>query len=427
MSNYPHDWQVETLGELVKKNRPIGYGVVQTGPSVTDGVPCVRVVDLTNGNLSPENMITTSQEISHAYKRTILQSDDLMMALRGEIGFVVKVPPQLVGANLTRGVALISPDHERVAADYLVQALKSDFVREEIMSQVNGSALQEIPIGGLKKVHVPLPPLPEQRAIAAILSTWDEAITLTEALIEALQHRKQALMQSLLTGEVRFQEFVKTGDYKQTELGVIPEDWSVTSIDNISSQVTNGFVGTASPFHTDDTSQVIYLQGYNVRQNKIDLYNVTYVTEEFSQKQAKSILRLGDILTVQSGHIGTTAVVPPELYGANCHALIITRLLLDKADPNFVAYYLNSVLSTRLKALHVGSSILHINTSELKEFLIPSPSLDEQSVIADILSVCDEAITYTEGLVEALQTQKRALMQQLLTGAIRVQTGLENE
>ncbi|MBK8028801.1 MAG: restriction endonuclease subunit S [Chloroflexi bacterium] len=159
------------------------------------------MVDLTSGNLSPENMITTSQEISQSYRRTILQQDDLMIALRGEIGFVAKVPPALVGANLTRGVALIAPDRSKALPDFLVQAIRSDLVRDEILNQVNGSALKEIPISGLRKVLVPIPPLPEQRAIAAILSTWDEAITLTAKLIDVLKRRKAALMQLLIRGD----------------------------------------------------------------------------------------------------------------------------------------------------------------------------------------------------------------------------------
>jgi type I restriction enzyme, S subunit len=200
------EWKFAELKDLVKSDRPITYGIVQTGEHIEDGIPCVRVVDLTNRNLDPKNMIKTSHEISESYGRTILEQDDIMFALRGEIGFVTKVPEWLVGANLTRGVALISPRAE-VLPDYLLYAIQSDEVRQEIMMQVNGSALKEIPLSGLRKVKIPLPPLEEQRKIAAILGTWDKAIDLLQRLTEALQARTKGLMQKLLTGEVRFAEF----------------------------------------------------------------------------------------------------------------------------------------------------------------------------------------------------------------------------
>ncbi len=201
---------------------------------------------------------------------------------------------------------------------------------------------------------------------------------------------------------------------------MLPTDWGVAQIESVSSLVTNGFVGTVTPYQTDKSIGVIYIQGYNVRENKIDLTNVTYVTPEFSKKQQKSILHTGDMLTVQSGHIGTSATVPPELDGVNCHAIIITRFDNKIIDSRYVAYYLNSSQGkSRTKGLEVGSSILHINTKDLKKFHIPVPPLSEQRKIAEILSIADKAILKTERLLIALRERKKGLMQLLLTGQVR--------
>ena len=208
--------------------------------------------------------------------------------------------------------------------------------------------------------------------------------------------------------------------YTPMDVGPTPADWKAPYLRDISSLITNGFVGTATPHYTD-RGGVKYLYGTNVRENEIDLTDVRQITHAFHQAQAKTTLRVGDLLTVQSGHIGTTAVVPQELDGANCHALIVTRLHKEKVVPQFLSYYLNSHIGkARMKGLEVGSTILHINTKDLKKFRVLLPPLPEQQKIVRLLATWDKAIATVEKLIENSKAQKKALMQQLLTGKRRL-------
>ena len=177
----PKDWQRARLAQLASE--PISYGVVQTGAVMQGGVPCVRVVDLASGKLSPEGMITTDPAISESYRRTLLKAGDVMIALRGIIGRAVQVPPSLRGCNLTRGIARVAPDPGLVESDFLVQFLNGPDFHGLINRQANGSALQEISIATLRAAPVLLPPRSEQRRIADILTVWDEAIETVEALV----------------------------------------------------------------------------------------------------------------------------------------------------------------------------------------------------------------------------------------------------
>ncbi|WP_224797404.1 restriction endonuclease subunit S [Idiomarina abyssalis] len=208
--------------------------------------------------------------------------------------------------------------------------------------------------------------------------------------------------------------------YTPNDVGPIPNDWSAPKLSDVSTLITNGFVGTASPHYTD-SSGIPYLFGKNVRPNRIDPEGIRYITNSFHEKQSKTKLETGDLLTVQSGHIGETAVVPSTLSGANCHALIVTRLLKERVLPMFMSYYLNSEIGrARMAGLEVGSTILHINTKDLKKFRVIVPPVGEQKKIAQILSTWDKAITTTERLLANSQQQKKALMQQLLTGKKRL-------
>ncbi|EOT6166388.1 TPA: restriction endonuclease subunit S [Escherichia coli] len=208
--------------------------------------------------------------------------------------------------------------------------------------------------------------------------------------------------------------------YTPNDVGPSPLEWKAPRLSEVSTLITNGFVGTATPFYTDITG-VPYLYGTNVRANKLETNEIRYVTREFHTAQSKTALKAGDLLTVQSGHIGETAVVTDQFHGANCHALIVTRLKQEKADPHYLCFYVNSEIGrARMKGLEVGSTILHINTKDLKKFRVLLPSLPEQKKIAQILSTWDKAISVTEKLLTNSQQQKKALMQQLLTGKKRL-------
>lgn len=86
----PEEWSVVRLEDVASKERPISYGIVQTGEPIEDGVKCIRVVDIINGTINMENLITTSREISNSYKRTVLRRDDVVM---------VDVPEKEFGPN----------------------------------------------------------------------------------------------------------------------------------------------------------------------------------------------------------------------------------------------------------------------------------------------------------------------------------------
>ncbi len=186
-------------------------------------------------------------------------------------------------------------------------------------------------------------------------------------------------------------------------VGSCPAEWKQPYIDEVTDVLTNGFVGPSLPHQTENSETgICYLQGFNVRPNKLDLTRTTWVTRNFHAKNPKSELREGDVLVVQSGHIGTAAVVPEVASGSNCHAVIICRFKSDLVDPDFASQYLNSQIGqARLRGLHVGSSLPHINTSELGRFKLPLPPLHEQKRLAQLWVTWDTAIQKTERLIAA--------------------------
>ena len=209
--------------------------------------------------------------------------------------------------------------------------------------------------------------------------------------------------------------------YKQTEMGVIPDEWDVKPLGSLTSLLTNGFVGTATTAYVESEDGVLYIQGYNVEENGFNLHGIKRVSKSFHARNQKSCLQPGDLLTIQTGDIGVTTVVPPELAGANCHALIISRLNKRTCEPGFYCHYFNSERGRiAFKEIETGSTMKHLNCSDMKRLLLPSPPIEEQCAIARALSDVDVLLDALDQLIGKKRDLKQATMQQLLTGQTRL-------
>ena len=210
--------------------------------------------------------------------------------------------------------------------------------------------------------------------------------------------------------------------YKQTEVGLIPEDWQTPTLGSLTSLMTNGFVGTATTHYASNENGVLYIQGYNVEENAFNFHGIKFVTEEFHKAHMKSCLRVGDLLTVQTGDVGLTTIVSQDLAGANCHALIISRFDSKRITSAFISYYLNSKPGrARLRLIETGTTMKHLNVGDMLRFSIPlPPSKAEQESIAEALIDADTLIETLEQLLAKKRNIKQGAMQELLTGRKRL-------
>lgn len=205
------------------------------------------------------------------------------------------------------------------------------------------------------------------------------------------------------TPRLRFPEF--SGEWNQKRLG------------DVFPNVRNGFVGTATPFYVD--KGICYLQSNNIRKNKFDKTKMVYITNEFHERNEKSKLKTNDILMVQSGHAGECAVVTEEFNSCNCHALIVMTPEKN-INSNYCAYFINSDLGQRkISILITGNTIKHILASDIKEFNISLPSINEQEKIANFFLLIDKKIEKQQEKVEALEEYKKGIMQKIFSQEIR--------
>jgi type I restriction enzyme S subunit len=221
--------------------------------------------------------------------------------------------------------------------------------------------------------------------------------------------------------EVRTRQQTIRPGYKQTQVGVIPEDWEIKTLGGLTILLTNGFVGRATDFYVESDDGVLYVQGYNVQENGFNLHGICRVSKQFHAAHQKSCLETGDLLTIQTGDIGVTTIVPPALAGANCHALVISRLRKEQSEPAFYCHYFNSDRGKiAFREIETGSTMKHLNVGDMVDLPLPCPSVPEQRAIAAALSDVDVLIASLDKLIVKKSDLKQAAMQQLLTGKRRL-------
>ncbi|KXS53436.1 MAG: restriction modification system DNA specificity subunit [Marinobacter sp. T13-3] len=269
----------------------------------------------------------------------------------------------------------------------------------------------------LNAIPLLTPPLLEQQKIAAILSSVDDLIGKTRAQIEKLKDLKTGMMQELLTKGIGSGGVPHT-EFKDSPVGRIPACWEVRKADDISDAVMVGVVIKPTQYYVDQG--VPALRSANVRENGLTMDNLKYFSEESNDLLHKSKLRKGDLLTVRTGYPGTTAVVTSEFEGCNCIDVVITRPSAEM-DSDFFCLWVNSDHGKGqvLKA-QGGLAQQHFNVADMKNLLVPVPPIQEQRSIFRAVSSVVSKISFSEQKLARLTNIKKALMQDLLTGKVRV-------
>ncbi|WP_421338069.1 restriction endonuclease subunit S [Aeromonas veronii] len=421
----PEAWNIKELQHLCRV--PITYGIVQCGPHIVNGIPYVRVSDMTDRELNVDGMLRTSVEIAAAFARSRVDEGDIIYALRGKLGHVRNVPPSVAGANLTQGTARISP-LPNVSNKYIYWALQSPNALEQAAQEAKGSTFFEITLANLKKIKIPVPnDSGEQTAIANVLSDSDALIDALEQLIAKKQAIKSGTMQQLLTGRTRLPAFALRPDgtpkgYKPSELGDIPDDWEEISIGQ--DAVLKARIGwQALTTKEYQVSGDIYLvTGIDFDAGAVMWDKCCYVSEWRYKQDTNIQLRENDVLITKDGTVGKVGYVSALEKPATLNSGVF---VIRPKNNSFVPRYLFYVLTSRLfndfmNQITAGSTITHLYQKDFVNFEFSAPNIEEQTAIATILSDMDNELQALTQKLEKARALKQGMMQQLLTGKIRL-------
>ena len=254
------------------------------------------------------------------------------------------------------------------------------------------------------KGMVSFPKKDEQEMISLYFSNLDHLITLHQRKCEQTKNLKKYMLQKMFpqngakVPEIRFNGF--THDWEQRKLG------------EIYGSIGNAFVGTATPYYAEHGH--FYLESNNVKDGQINHNAEIFINDEFYEKQKDKWLHTGDMVMVQSGHVGHAAVIPEELDNTAAHALIMFRNPKEEIEPYFLNYeYQTDKAKKQIENITTGNTIKHILASDMQEFVVDIPKYEEQKVIASYFCKLDHLITLHQRKCDELKKMKKFMLQNM--------------
>ena len=206
--------------------------------------------------------------------------------------------------------------------------------------------------------------------------------------------------------------------YKQTEVGVIPEEWETRPCSEMSERIMVGIVIRPTQYYV--RHGVPAFRSANIREDGITDSDLVYITDASNTLLTKSQTRTGDVLTVRTGYPGTSAVVRPVHAGCNCIDILITRPSKN-LDSDWLAIWINSSFGKEQVLRNQGGlAQKHFNVGDMRNLVVALPPLPEQHAIATALSDVDALLAALDRLIAKQRDLKQAAMQQLLTGQTRL-------
>ena len=390
----PEEWKVVTATEACElvvdcKNR--------TPPVVTESeFAVIRTPNVRNGQFVLEDLRFTDEKSFRIWtERAVPQFGDIMITREAPLGEVCAVPPDRT-VCLGQRMMLYRPLPARTNSSYFLYALMSEPVRNNLFRKIGGSTVGHAKVDDIRFLQLPLPSLPEQRAIAEALSDVDGLLGTLEALIAKKRAIKRGTMQQLLTGKTRLPGF--SGTWEKNRLG-----------DFVAIRNQKVF-----PSQVDPETPCVELEHIGHGNGRLLNYSTArYSTSSKYRFFPEDVLfgRLRPYLR-KFWHADRTGICTTEIWPLTADA--------KQASSGFLRALVETESFIDMASISYGTHMPRADWAVMKNFEIWLPDVAEQKAIATVLSDMDAEIAALEARREKTRSIKQGMMQQLLTGRIRL-------
>lgn len=417
----PSDWEVVELGKIAN----IDPENLTSDTDLNYEFNYISLEQVTLGKLEKTERFKFQNAPSRA-RRILRKNDILVSTVRPNLMSHYWVKNEVSDLICSTGFSVVRANDDTLVAPYFYHHLFAYIINNQINLLVVGSNYPAINSKDVKGLKFPLPPKPEQTAIATALSDTDALLTELEKLLAKKQAIKTATMQQLLTGKTRLPEFAHRADGTpkgslKTEWGDIPEDWEVMELGDVG----NTYAGLTGKNKDDfGIGNCFYVPFTNVMAN-IEV-NINQLDKVNVNEKQNSVLK-NDLL------FNGSSETPEEICFSSLVNFDISNLYLNsfcfgfrvfnlnKIHAKYLAYWFRSNIGRKTVAFMAqGSTRYNISKSEFLKLQIIVPQKPEQTAITQILGDMDSEITALQARIEKLREIKQGMMQNLLTGKIRL-------
>lgn len=396
----PAGWRLMSLSELAAYHNGRAFKPEDWSEH---GRPIIRIAQINNPDASTDYYAGNDVDERH-----LIQDGDLLFSWSAT----------LTAIKWNRGPGIVNQHIFKVEAR---QGVDRDFLLYTILNAIDdltehshGTTMKHIKKGVLKIYQVPVPPLFEQRCIAKILSSVDESIAATKAVIEQTRIFKKAVLKCLLTkgtGHARV---------KNTGIGEIPEQWDVRRLGEICEKITSGSRGWAQYYADEGT---LFVRSQNIRSGRLDMSDRQFVTIPAGAEGNRTYIKADDLLfTITGNGVGNVAKAPEGLGEAYVSQHIALVRLHDRrlADMLMAFFSPDGPGNTQIVKAQYGQSKPGLSLDNIKNLLVPIPPPLEVNRITEVILEIASAEKKASETLEVEMKLKSALMSDLLTGRKRV-------
>lgn len=406
----PKGWSVFRLEDIVIRTQ---LGTTERGMSedpLTTLIPLIKMGNLGWGSVNFNKVEYIEQSLIN----------DSFLLKKGDFLFNTRNTPDLVGKSAVWDEDYTATFDNNINRIVFNKKVYTNFIAYYLNTGKGKSAIQSLPAGStsvaaiywkdLKNIQLLLPSLGEQQKIVQILSTWDKAISVTEKLLTNSQQQKKALMQQLLTGKKRLLD----------ENGVrFSGEWEKGKFCDMAN-IDTGYAFKSKDF-TQSDSGIPIIRMSDFKTGGLDVLGAAKVDRDSVNGLDKFKLRVGDFVFGMSGSLNNYGRVEKKDLPCYLNQRVGRILAKECANQAFITYlYLSDSIQQSILNKAAGAAQLNISISDLRSMVVYYPCIEEQQKIAAVLSAADAEISTLEKKLACLRDEKKALMQQLLTGKRRV-------
>lgn len=407
----PEDWKAAKIRSIATLVGGFGFSKDEQGNKDNVDTPFIKVSDMNLiGNekyINHSNNYVTNSQIESLHWKP-LPMNTIVFAKVGAALLLNRRRILKQKTLIDNNMMGVIPN-KRIQPEYLYFLLQNiDFGRI-----VNIGALPSVNQAQVGSIRIPVPPLPEQRKIAEILSTWDKAIELVGKQIDVRQRLKKGLMQQLLVGKMRFPVFIQSDAKQETKFGDLPLDWNYVPISKIAEQVLD-------QNDNGDDLPVLSCTKYVGLVDSLKYFGKQVFSKDTS---AYKVVRRG-YFAYATNHIEEGSIGYQDLYDKGLVSPMYTVFHTnEKVDDVFLYKLLKTELYRHIFEINTNASVNRrgsLRWNGFSKIKIPLPSTKEQLALAAVLDTFEREIEINKKQLDLLENQKQGLMQKLLTGEVRV-------